>query len=123
MTVRRRTLAVFAVAALALGGCGSDARSGAEAPPAPPSEPPASPERPKQCPQPWFGNGVDRQLDSRELVGLTLAAARAEAAEYGCDVRVERRDGRDLAVTEDLRPDRIGVTVEDGSVTAVSGVG
>lgn len=87
-----------------------------------PSPPRPGTRRPHRCPRTIAGQPAEGRLDSRELVGLTLREAREKAARYGCTVRVERRDGRNLALTSDLRPDRIGVVVEDGRVTDILGV-
>ena len=57
------------------------------------------------------------------LVGLTEEEATAEAEERGWILRVVRRDGEDLAVTMDFRPNRVNVEVTDGEVTAVLSTG
>ncbi len=47
--------------------------------------------------------------DAQVLVGMTLRQAEAEAEDRGWSVRVARRDGEDLAVTEDYSPTRVNV--------------
>jgi hypothetical protein len=48
--------------------------------------------------------------------------ARAIARRHGCIVRVVRRDGENLAVTDDFRTDRINVAVRNGRVVRATGV-
>ena len=51
----------------------------------------------------------------------TTATEAAEAC--GWILRVVRRDGEDLPVTMDLRPNRVNVEVTDGEVTAIVSIG
>ena len=53
------------------------------------------------------------------LLGRREAEARAAAAQFGCELRVVQRDGRDFDVTADLRANRIDVEVRDGLVVAL----
>ena len=57
------------------------------------------------------------------LVGLPEADAEAAARDAGWEFRVSRRDGEDLAVTADLRPNRVNVEVTDEVVTDVLSIG
>lgn len=57
------------------------------------------------------------------LVGLTEDEAAEAADALGWEVRVIRRDGEDLAMTMDLRPNRVNVEVTDGEVTEVLQIG
>lgn len=144
----RGTVPILLTALLASGsaaGCGSDdgpsttglATPGAAAPPATTgSLPGAAPaptttttateatvpaDQPMPCPSNKGGGGAG-SFDARELEGRTLSAAEDEAKAHGCSVRVARRDGEDLILTQDLRPSRINVAVTDGRVTRVLSV-
>jgi hypothetical protein len=57
------------------------------------------------------------------LVGLTEDQATAAAEACGWILRVVHRDGEDLPVTLDLRPNRVNVEVTDGEVTAIVNIG
>jgi hypothetical protein len=77
-------------------------------------------DQPIPCPSDKAGTaGV---FDARDLEGRTLAEAQATAKARGCSVRVARRDGEDLILTQDLSTSRINVEVTDGRVTRVLGV-
>jgi hypothetical protein len=78
-------------------------------------------DQPIPCPSDKAG-GAPGSFDARELEGRTLAQAQAAAKARGCSVRVARRDGEDLMVTQDLSTSRINVEVTDGRVTRVLGV-
>jgi hypothetical protein len=62
------------------------------------------------------------QLDTSILVGRTVRRARSIAGRYGCVVRVVRRDGEALPITEDFSPRRINLSVVCGRVKRVVGV-
>jgi hypothetical protein len=57
------------------------------------------------------------------VVGLCVADAEALAKGFGYEVRVVSLDGVGQAVTDDLRPTRINVVVDNGVVTAVQSIG
>jgi hypothetical protein len=57
------------------------------------------------------------------VVGLCIADAEALAKSFGYEVRVVSLDGVGQAVTDDLRPTRINVVVDNGVVTAVQSIG
>jgi hypothetical protein len=78
-------------------------------------------DQPIPCPSDKAG-GAPGSFDARELEGRTLAEAQATAKARGCSVRVARRDGEDLIVTQDLSTSRINVEVTDGRVTRVLSV-
>lgn len=78
-------------------------------------------DQPIPCPS-NKGGGAPGAFDARELEGRTLAQAEATAKARGCSVRVARRDGEDLILTQDLSTSRINVEVTDGRVTRVLGV-
>jgi hypothetical protein len=78
-------------------------------------------DQPIPCPSDK-GGGSPGTFDARELEGRTLAQARDVARGHGCSVRVARRDGTDLMLTQDLSPSRINVAVTDDRVTEVLGV-
>jgi hypothetical protein len=57
---------------------------------------------------------------ARQLVGLTLAAAVAEATSSGYLVRLAKDDGHEFVLTMDFAPQRINVEVEGSTVVAAS---
>lgn len=59
---------------------------------------------------------------AKPLRGLTPRAARRLAHRNGCELRVLRRDGRELPHTDDLGTGRLNVSVRDGVVAALIGV-
>ena len=128
----RRSWGLLAAVAALAAACGDDE------PPAPaPQRPPAVQDRkePVWCPKARHDQ-VKRPdgrydvrtvphgtFDARELLGLREAAAERLAEAGDCTMRVVTRDGEQLAVTQDLRFDRINVRVERGYVTAVRSIG
>ena len=60
--------------------------------------------------------------NARRLIGRRLPRARQIAHAHGCSVRVVKRDGESLPVTEDFSWTRIDVAVNDGRVTGIDGV-
>jgi hypothetical protein len=60
--------------------------------------------------------------DARGLVGLRVRKARAVAARHDCELRVVRRHGESLVVTQDFRTDRINVAVRDRVVRRIVGI-
>lgn len=62
-------------------------------------------------------------FDATAVVGESLDAASEAAADEGCQIRVAIRDGEGLALTQDFRPDRVNVAVEDGTVTEIVDIG
>jgi hypothetical protein len=62
-------------------------------------------------------------FDSRKLEGRRVRRARRIAGRHDCTVRVTRRNGKDLVVTQDFSFSRINVAVRDRRVTRVFGVG
>ena len=60
-----------------------------------------------------------------QYVGSPLSEFTTEAEALGAEVRVVERDGESLAVTMDLRPNRVNVAVEgpDEIVTRIVDVG
>jgi len=79
------------------------------------------------CPVEFAAGGETAPRSSafeiERLEGRRTGAARRLAARHGCQVRVVRRDGRWLAVTEDYSPSRINVAVRDGRVKRALSVG
>lgn len=71
------------------------------------------------CPR---GTPDDSALQAGRLIGLSVEAAMDIADDHQCIVRVVRRNGRDLVVTQDFRGDRVNVAVEEGRITQVLGV-
>lgn len=129
---RAAPIALSAAAALllALAGCGDDSEEttgGAVTGTSADSEPgePTLPELPRNddpaavtCTGPPRGT-----FDATAIVGDPVADAKSAAAEQGCSVRVAMRDGEGLALTQDFRPDRVNVAVEDGEVTEIIDIG
>jgi hypothetical protein len=62
-------------------------------------------------------------FDTGELIGDRFDAARATAAEHGCELVVSMRDGEGQPVPTDIDPRRVYVYTEDGVVTEIEGVG
>jgi hypothetical protein len=112
-----RLVTALLVLALAVAACGSAEDEPAAADPDQPVEAPArhdtvaTPADPAAC----------KRL-SRHLAGRSLEAARSQAAEAKCALRVVSLDGEDLAVTDDFSRSRINVRVESGRVAAVTGL-
>lgn len=61
--------------------------------------------------------------DAETLVGLTEAEAEDAAAADGWTLRVVRRDGEDLASTDDYSPTRVNVAVDEGVVVQIMSIG
>jgi hypothetical protein len=87
-------------------------------------EPPA--ERPLLCPdvsgEPRTPGRAAEPIDARKLVGKRMPRARRMAARHDCELRVVRRNGEWLIVTDDYRRDRANVAVRDRRVKRVLGV-
>lgn len=62
---------------------------------------------------------ADRSFDARALLGQPESEAAARARGRGCAWRVVKRDGQNLAVTADVRSDRIDAAILHGKVTAI----
>ena len=60
--------------------------------------------------------------DARDLVGLRVGKARHVAEKHRCTLRVVRRNGEDLVVTQDFRTDRINVAVRRHVVKRIVGI-
>ena len=58
-------------------------------------------------------------FDTRTLLAQTETNAAADAGQHGCLWRVVKRDGRDLTVTSDARPNRVDAAINHVVVTAV----
>ncbi|MEA2348563.1 MAG: hypothetical protein QOG62_2350 [Thermoleophilaceae bacterium] len=78
------------------------------------------------CPDPSVetltGFAPTNPFDSRTLDGKRTKSARRQAAEHDCTIRVVRRNGNDLVVTEDFSFSRIDVAVKNRRITKVFGV-
>lgn len=128
----RLALPIALLALLLVAAC-DDGEQRAEPPPRPPAVQQRT--QPLWCPKARYEQqrrddgryDVERQphgtFDARRLVGRSLSDAEQLAQRNECTVRVVARDGERLAVTEDLRPNRINVTVDRGYVTALQSVG
>lgn len=62
-------------------------------------------------------------FDATAIVGEPIDAAEKAATEQGCAVRVAILDGEGQALTQDFRPDRVNVAVDDGTVTEIIDIG
>jgi hypothetical protein len=126
----RRPAVLIALLTIVLTACGEEE-------PVEPAPPPAVQQRTKPvwCPKERFEQvkrpdgryDVKRiphgTLDARDLLGMGQAQAERLAKRNGCSLRVVERDGERMAVTDDLRVDRINVKVHRGYVTALQSVG
>jgi hypothetical protein len=75
------------------------------------------------CPQARGGSAPANAFDTKELIGLRLADARAKASGHGCTIVVSLEDGEGKPVPITLDPKRIYVYTEKGAVTQIEGVG
>lgn len=123
-------LSAGAALLLALAGCGDDSEQttggGVTGTSAEPGQgEPTIPELPRNDdPAAVVCTGPPRgTFDATAIVGDSVADAKGAAAEQGCSVRVAMRDGEGLALTQDFRPDRVNVAVEDGEVTEIIDIG
>lgn len=105
----RALIAALLIAVLALGAF------------APPATADPSYERPL-CPT-SDGLRSEQRFDAARLVGRSMPAARKLANRHGCSVRVVKRNGEWLAVTEDFSPSRINVAVREGTVVRIVSIG
>jgi hypothetical protein len=72
---------------------------------------------PHYCPR-----GDSDGFNANRLIGRRLPQARDLARAHDCTVRVVKRNGEGLIVTEDFSPTRIDVGVWNGRVTGIDGV-
>lgn len=72
----------------------------------------------QMCPK---GSGAGG-YDADRLEDRRMKRARRIAREHDCTVRVVKRDGEVLGVTDDFRPNRINVAVERRRIRRVIGV-
>jgi Ca2+-binding RTX toxin-like protein len=59
------------------------------------------------------------------LIGARMERAREILKRFddGCTIRVTRRDGESVAVTDDFRPNRINVALRSGRIVRILGLG
>ncbi|WP_028060853.1 hypothetical protein [Candidatus Solirubrobacter pratensis] len=62
-------------------------------------------------------------FNTAELIGLSLAGAKAKAAQHSCTIVVSLEDGAGKPVPIDVDPRRIYVYTEKGRVTEIEDVG
>lgn len=121
MSQRRRAAGLLAAliagaALLAIAGrdsLGFDARATKERAAASGSAPASK----RYCPR-----GDEMGLKTRRVVGKRTRRAKRIARRHDCTLRVVRRNGNALAVTDDFVPNRINVAVRDRRVKRVTGV-
>jgi hypothetical protein len=68
---------------------------------------------------PFAGPVSSTRFDTRLLLGLGVAAAERDAQHHGCTSRIVELNGRGLAITSDLRSNRVDLAVTHGVVTGV----
>jgi hypothetical protein len=96
------------VAAIALGSdSGGDSNTSVK----------GSESKPRYCPK-----GDESGYDANDLVGRNVSTAKERAKAENCKLRVVRRNGTWLAVSDDWRPDRINVAVRGYRVTRITGI-
>jgi hypothetical protein len=74
------------------------------------------------CPRPPAGPPTREGYDARQLVGMHVGKARRIVERHRCALRVVRRNGEPLTVTQDFRIDRINVAVRHRVVTRIVGI-
>lgn len=79
---------------------------------------PAAAADPIYCPR----HDREDRFDANRVEDKRVKRARRIARRHDCVVRVVKRDGEDLTITDDLRHDRINVVVRDRRVKRVDGV-
>lgn len=127
--------ALFVLSALMVAGCGDDAESEGAAEggaddvvsttnPAPSGAQPI-PDLPTNTDPSAVECTGDPQgvFDATRVVGKPVTTAKQAAQAEGCQIRVAMEDGKGLALTQDFRPDRVNVAVEDGDVTEIIDIG
>jgi hypothetical protein len=83
--------------------------------------------QPKHSPKTSAGNPeAEKQPTAatptpESFVGLTAQAAAEKAEKADLPHRIIKKDGEDLPVTRDYRPERLNFTVDKGIVTQVTG--
>jgi hypothetical protein len=76
------------------------------------------PEEPQDAPNSFLDALHRTESVGATLMGLDDASANSVATEAGMTTRVEQRNGKRLSLRADLRPTRINLTVESGTVVA-----
>ena len=74
------------------------------------------------CPKRDLQLRAGERLDTSRLIGKTERRAQRIAKRHECTLRVVRRDGISLPVTDDYRPSRINIAVRQGIVKRVLGI-
>lgn len=62
-------------------------------------------------------------LNPAGLLGKTEDEAKQVCENYGYKLRVTNKDGTSFIVTADYRTDRINVSVTNGKISAINGIG
>lgn len=113
------------LAAIVIAGCGDDSDDQVTSTTVAPGGDASVPDLPRNddpsavvCTGPPQGT-----FDATAIVGDPLSTAEEAAESEGCQIRVAVRDGESLALTQDFRPDRVNVAVEDETVTEIVDIG
>lgn len=61
----------------------------------------------------------ERRFDARRLIGQDIRSGRRLAAHFGCTIRITSGDGAPDAITGDLDPRRIDVSVDRETITGL----
>ncbi len=104
---RVKSVSALSLCVLIVAACGGDDDK---------TDDPRSSAKPQFCPK-----GSDA-YDASQLIGLDLEAAREEAKQHRCSLRVVEEDGEVPALHSDLRSNRINIEVSDGEVVRIDGI-
>ena len=74
------------------------------------------------CPAQMPREAADQRFDAARLVGLRMPAARELANRHGCSVRVVKRNGEFLIVTQEYSAFRINVATRNRRITRIMGI-
>lgn len=73
-----------------------------------------------ECPKPISQESEITSARALQLIGMSERAAEVCSSVLKWSYRVGERDGESFAVTMDFRPDRVTVSVQSGTITAVT---
>ena len=107
---------VSVVGCLAIGATAAAVALGSDQPTSPEASA-KGPPAPRYCPK-----GDESGYDATDLVGRTVRVAKIRAEEEDCSLRVVKRNGKWLAVSDDVDYKRINVATENARVKRVVGI-